>query len=101
MFVRQVVGISVLAGAGDDAAGRQKSATLEALAERLNADPAKLSASWEAYNAAARGEREDAFGKSPDMRQRLGAGPFYALDISIGAPTFPAGDLTTGRPDDR
>ena len=59
-------------------------------------------ASWPAKpvrvgaSAAARGECEDAFGKSPDMRHDLGRGPFYALDISIGSPTFPLAVLTLG-----
>ena len=74
----------------------KKAATLEALAARIQADPAKLRASLDAASAAARGERDDAFGKSPDMRHDLGRGPYYALDISIGAPTFPLAVLTLG-----
>ncbi len=74
----------------------KKAATPEALAERLKANPAKLRASLDAASAAARGEREDAFGKSPDMRHDMGRGPYYALDISIGSPTFPLATLTLG-----
>ncbi len=74
----------------------KKAATPEALAARLIADPAKLRASLEAANAAARGECDDAFGKSPDMRHEMAHGPFYALDISIGSPTFPLATLTLG-----
>lgn len=74
----------------------KKAATPEALAVRIQADPATLRASLDAASAAARGERDDAFGKSPDMRHDLGRGPFYALDISIGAPTFPLATLTLG-----
>ena len=74
----------------------KKAATAEALAVRLKANPAKLRASLEAASAAARGEREDTFGKSPDMRHDLGRGPYYALDISIGSPTFPLAVLTLG-----
>ena len=74
----------------------KKAATLDALAERLKADPAKLRASLDAASAAARGEREDAFGKSPDMRHDMARGPYYALDISIGSPTFPLAVLTLG-----
>ncbi len=74
----------------------KKAATPEALAARIQADPAKLRASLDSASAAARGEREDAFGKSPDMRHDMGRGPYYALDISIGAPTFPLAVLTLG-----
>ena len=74
----------------------RKAATPEALAARIQADPAKLRASLDGASAAARGEHDDAFGKAPDMRHDLGRGPFYALDISIGAPTFPLAVLTLG-----
>ncbi|MFK8330984.1 FAD-binding protein [Pseudomonas sp. BJa5] len=47
-------------------------------------------------NAAARGEAEDAFGKSPGSREVLDQGPFYACDISVGNPIFPLGALTLG-----
>ncbi len=73
-----------------------KSASLEALAGRIGADPAVLRASVESSNAAARGERDDAFGKSADMRQTLDRAPFFALDISIGAKAFPLATLTLG-----
>ncbi|WP_029527753.1 FAD-binding protein [Polaromonas glacialis] len=74
----------------------KKAATPEALAARIQADPAKLRASLDTASAAARGERDDAFGKSPDMRYDMARGPYYALDISIGAPTFPLATLTLG-----
>ena len=74
----------------------KKAATPEALAERLKANPARLRASLEAASAAARGECEDAFGKSPDMRHDMARGPYYALDISIGTPSFPLATLTLG-----
>ena len=74
----------------------KKSATPEALAARIQANPAKLRASIERASAAARGECEDAFGKSPDMRHDLSRGPYYAIDISIGSPTFPLAVLTLG-----
>jgi 3-oxo-5alpha-steroid 4-dehydrogenase len=74
----------------------KKAATPEALAARIQVDPSKLRASLDAANAAARGEREDAFGKSADMRHDMAGGPFYALDISIGVPTFPLAVLTLG-----
>ncbi len=74
----------------------KKAATPEALAARIQADPAKLRASIDGASAAARGEREDAFGKSVDMRHDMSRGPYYAIDISIGSPTFPLAVLTLG-----
>ncbi len=74
----------------------KKGATPEALAAKIGADPARLRASLDAANAAARGEREDPMGKSADMRHAMPRGPYYALDISIGVPTFPLAVLTLG-----
>jgi 3-oxo-5alpha-steroid 4-dehydrogenase len=76
--------------------GAKKASSLEALAAKLKADPSKLRQSLEAANAAARGEREDPFGKSMDMRHDMSRGPYLALDISIGNPTFPLATLTLG-----
>lgn len=45
-------------------------------------------------SAAARGECEDPFGKSPDMGHVMPDGPYYALDISMGSPTFPLATLS-------
>lgn len=70
--------------------------TLADLAGRIGADPQSLQASVAAANAAASGESEDPFGKSPDQRQRCDQGPFFALDISIGSRTFPLATLTLG-----
>lgn len=56
----------------------------------------ELSAALHAYNAAARGDAPDAFGKSEGSRQVLDKGPFYACDISVGNPIFPLGALTLG-----
>lgn len=74
----------------------KKGATPEALAARIKVDPARLRASLDGASAAARGECNDAFGKSPDMRHDMAGGPYYALDISIGSPTFPLAVLTLG-----
>lgn len=76
--------------------GAKKASSLEALAAKLKAEPSKLRQSLEAANAAARGEREDPFGKSMDMRHDMSRGPYLALDISIGNPTFPLATLTLG-----
>jgi 3-oxo-5alpha-steroid 4-dehydrogenase len=74
----------------------KKGATPEALAARIKADPDQLRTSISAASAAARGECDDAWGKSPDMRLDLSQGPYYALDISMGSPTFPLATLTLG-----
>ena len=76
--------------------GAKKASSLEALAAKLKAEPSKLRQSLEAANAAARGEREDPFGKSMDMRHDMSRGPYLALDISIDNPTFPLATLTLG-----
>jgi 3-oxo-5alpha-steroid 4-dehydrogenase len=74
----------------------KKAPTIEALAMQIGAQPARLLATVETANAAARGERNDPFGKSVDMRQVCADGPFYALNISIGAKTFPLATLSLG-----
>jgi len=76
--------------------GAKKARTLEALAGRIGADPALLVGACERYNAAADGRAEDETGKSADMRQALRQAPFYALDLSIGAPLLPLATITLG-----
>ena len=76
--------------------GARKAPTVASLALRIGADPITMDRHWQAYNAAARGEREDPFGKSPDMRQALDRAPFYALNISIGEKMFPLPTITLG-----
>jgi hypothetical protein len=49
--------------------GAKKASSIEALAERIGADPAALRSSVVRYNAAARGRADDPLGKSADMRQ--------------------------------
>jgi len=73
-----------------------KAATLEQLARRLGMLPGELAAAVAANNAAARGEAPDPVGKSDEMRGAIAAGPFYALDISVGQAAFPLPVLTLG-----
>jgi len=70
--------------------------TIEGLAAKLGIPADALRETVETYNAAARGEREDARGKSPDMRAALDQAPYYALDISAGSKTFPCPAITLG-----
>lgn len=77
-------------------AGSPKARSLAGLAQRIGADPATLEATVATANAAARGERDDPFGKSPDLRQACIRPPFQALDISLGARRFPLATLSLG-----
>ncbi|MGO1273695.1 MAG: FAD-binding protein, partial [Pseudomonas helleri] len=74
----------------------RKGKSLGELAATTGMDPAALSASVLAANAAARGEGPEPFGKSAGGRQVLEQGPFYACDISVNNPLFPLGALTLG-----
>ena len=76
--------------------GAQRASSIAALATRIGAQPMQLVRHWEAYNAAARGERNDEFGKSRGMRQVLQHAPFYAVSLSIGEPMLPLPILTLG-----
>ena len=63
---------------------------LEALAKRLKINSTQLQNTIEQYNAAARGEQNDAFGKTQaDMKEILQP-PFYAINMSAGK-----GDITS------
>ena len=64
--------------------------TLEALAQRLKIDAQNLKQTVADYNAAARGEKTDAFGKQPNDMKEIKQGPFYAINMSAGK-----GDITS------
>ncbi|MNE07812.1 3-oxo-5-alpha-steroid 4-dehydrogenase [compost metagenome] len=76
--------------------GVRKGQSIEQLAASTGMQADVLRGSLQAYNAAARGEAPDAFGKSVGSRQVLEQGPFYACDISVGNPVLPLGALTVG-----
>ncbi|HKR47593.1 MAG TPA: FAD-binding protein, partial [Paraburkholderia sp.] len=76
--------------------GAKHARTIDKLAARIGADPQTLLATFRAYNASARGECTDALGKLPETRAVLDKAPFYAVDLSIGAPMFPLATITTG-----
>lgn len=73
-----------------------KGRTPAELATRIGADAATLQAQLDRASAAARGECEDAFGKSADMRHVFGKGPYFAIDISITQKFFPLATLSLG-----
>jgi len=74
----------------------RKGRSLDELARVTGMNAQALREAAEANNAAARGDRDDPFGKSRGGRQALEHGPFYACDISVGNPIFPLGALTLG-----
>ena len=74
----------------------RKGKTPTQLAQATGMQVEALSHALQRNNAAARGEAEDEWGKSPGSRQVLDQGPFYACDISVGNPIFPLGALTLG-----
>ncbi|MFJ4396852.1 FAD-binding protein [Pseudomonas sp. NPDC089396] len=76
--------------------GLRKGQSAEQLAQATGMRSDVLRSSLQAYNRAARGDTADAFGKSPDSRQVLDQGPYYAIDISMGNRLFPLGALTLG-----
>ena len=74
----------------------RKGQSIEQLAQVTGMRGDELRNALQAYNAAARGDAPDAFGKSAESRQVLDQGPFYACDISVSNPLFPLGALTLG-----
>jgi 3-oxo-5alpha-steroid 4-dehydrogenase len=74
----------------------KKARSLQQLAGLMGADAATLCAQVEQANAAARGERDDAFCKSADARHEFGKGPYMAIDISVDQKLFPLATLTLG-----
>ncbi|MBW3503798.1 FAD-binding protein [Pseudomonas sp. NKUCC02_KPG] len=74
----------------------RKGANPDRLATACGMQAGELSGALRAYNAGARGDAPDPFGKSEGSRQVLDKGPFYACDISVGNPIFPLGALTLG-----
>ncbi|MGH8485142.1 MAG: FAD-binding protein, partial [Pseudomonas sp.] len=74
----------------------RKGQSIEQLAQVTGMRGDELRNALQAYNAAARGDAPDAFGKSAESRQVLDQGPFYACDISVSNPVLPLGALTLG-----
>ncbi|MGE8318658.1 MAG: FAD-binding protein [Comamonas sp.] len=73
-----------------------KGRTAAELAAKIGADATTLQRQIDEANAAARGEREDALGKSTDLRHEFSSGPLWAMDISIGQKLFPLPVLSLG-----
>jgi 3-oxo-5alpha-steroid 4-dehydrogenase len=71
--------------------------TLAAVAAKAGIDPAGLSATVTAYNAAALAGERDAMGKSADLVKVLDGPPYSLIDLSVRPrPAYPAPMLTLG-----
>ncbi|HUR41180.1 MAG TPA: FAD-binding protein [Verrucomicrobiae bacterium] len=75
---------------------RTKAATLKALAEACGFEPQTFARGIAAYNEAAHGRAEDAFGKAKHDLKPIVQGPFYAIDIGVGSKLFPLPVLSLG-----
>ena len=76
-------------------AGAKRARTMEELAQRIGADPARLLGSWDGYNLAAT-SGVDPLGKSADLLKPIATAPFYALNISADMSVFPCPAITLG-----
>lgn len=73
-----------------------KAASIDQLAQKLGITSAQLQHTLADYNQRIADRLPDEFGKSDAYRQRIGTGPFYAIDIAVGAKGFPCPSLTLG-----
>lgn len=73
-----------------------KAPTLEQLANKLKIPAAQLQHTIDTYNQRIESGQPDEFSKSDKYRERIGSGPFYAVDITVGAKGFPCPSLTLG-----
>jgi fumarate reductase flavoprotein subunit len=55
-------------------------ATAQELAAKIGADPEKLGATIESYNAAVAAKKDAAFGRA-DLPRALAAAPYYAIEV--------------------
>jgi len=75
---------------------RRSASTLAALARRIGVAPDGLASTVERYNAAARGESPDEFGKSAADMSELRTPRYHAIDVSVQNRYFPLPTLTLG-----
>jgi 3-oxo-5alpha-steroid 4-dehydrogenase len=73
-----------------------KAASIDELAQKLGLPAAPLQQTIEHYNRGIAAGQPDEFSKSDKYRQHIGMGPFYAVDITVGAKGFPCPNLTLG-----
>ncbi|GAA4883670.1 FAD-binding protein [Ferrimonas pelagia] len=74
----------------------KKADSIEGLAKRMKLPEAALRAELDSYNAAARGECVDRFGKSPAFLKPMAQGPYYGINVSFDSPTFPCPMISLG-----
>ncbi len=74
----------------------RKGRTVDLLAGACRMNPARLRATIETYNEAARGNAEDPFGKPREMMQALEQAPYYAMDVSADSKLYPCPMITFG-----
>jgi 3-oxo-5alpha-steroid 4-dehydrogenase len=71
--------------------GTKRAGSLAALARKCGVDPAGLEATVAGFNQALASGSPDPLGKAEDKMRGLGAGPYYAVNVSLHnkfAPTF-------------
>lgn len=73
-----------------------KAPSLEELAHKLKIPGARLQRTIDTYNQRIADHAPDEFSKSDKYRVHIGSGPFYAIDITVGAKGFPCPSLTLG-----
>lgn len=73
-----------------------KAATLAGLAQKIGIPAPALEQTLRNYNQRIADQQPDEFAKPDHYRQPLGSGPFYAVDVSVGAKGFPCPTLTLG-----
>jgi len=74
----------------------KKASSLKSLARKLGVSEENFLAAVSAHDAAARGEAADPFNKRGTDAAALGAGPYYAINVSIDAPLLPLSTLSLG-----
>jgi 3-oxo-5alpha-steroid 4-dehydrogenase len=74
----------------------RKAHDIDALARMLGVPTTTLRATFAAYNAAARGQHPDPFGKDRDCMHVFDEGPFYAIDCSLGSKRHLCAVMTLG-----
>lgn len=74
----------------------KKASSLKTLARKLGVSEQGFLAAVAAHDAAARGEAVDPFDKRGSDAAALGAGPYYAINVSIDAPLLPLSTLSLG-----
>ncbi len=66
--------------------GTRRGGTIQALAAATGVDATGLRRTIEAHDEALRAGAPDAVGKSAGLRKPLGAGPFWAINVSVSIP---------------